>query len=241
MQIAAASTVELPISVGRYYLPPAWRVGNRMSYVVNQADHRPLWPVRFLPRWDYWDDMLNVLGPTRITGIPRRLLERALVLASQAVSEDNETRPKVGALIVRDGVVLAEAYRNEDGQGSHAEQIAFRKTGKRDLTGATVITTLEPCTTGRSNHTAACAELIAMKGIKQVVIGTLDPDPRIRGTAEFALRQNAIVVEHFPDELAKRIHDIDRKHIDRYLKDRFRSVVVYRSLVQVATEPSTEK
>lgn len=228
LQISAASRDELPIPAGRYYLPPAWRVGNRMSYVVNRTDNSPLWLVRFSPRWEYWDDELNVLGPSRITGVPRRWLERAVELASRAVSEDGTIRPKVGAMIVRDGVVLAEAYRNEDGKGSHAEQLAFLKSGKQDLAGATVITTLEPCTGGRSNHTAACAELIVLKGIKQVVIGALDPNPKITTTAEFMLRQNRIVVERFPNDLVERIHEIDREHIDHYMKRRFRPVVVYR-------------
>jgi diaminohydroxyphosphoribosylaminopyrimidine deaminase/5-amino-6-(5-phosphoribosylamino)uracil reductase len=167
-----------------------------------------------------------------VTGVPRWLLERAIELAKKAQAEPSSTgtpRPKVGAIICMDGVILSEASRNEDEEGGHAEQIAFRKTQKADTAGATVITTLEPCMKGRSNHTPHCAELIALRGVQRVVIGALDPNPDIIGKAEFVLRRNGIVVERFPDDLARVVYEVDAEHVDYYMKEHLKPIYVFRS------------
>jgi hypothetical protein len=55
IRISVKSEALLPIEPGEYYLPPPWRTGTRLFYLVDPDDNNPLFPVRFEPRWDYWD------------------------------------------------------------------------------------------------------------------------------------------------------------------------------------------
>jgi len=88
--------------------------------------------------------------------------------------------PAVGAVIVKDGKVIAIGYHERAGL-PHAESIAIDKAGERTK-GATLYVTLEPC-----NHygkTPPCTEKIIKAGIKRVVIGVRDPNPIASGGIE---------------------------------------------------------
>lgn len=77
----------------------------------------------------------------------REFMEQAIALARQCVSEEGKISPKVGAVIVRHGVVLGEAFRGELASGDHAEFTLLESKLRDDtLAGATLFTTLEPCT-----------------------------------------------------------------------------------------------
>ena len=91
---------------------------------------------------------------------PRDLMELAVELASKCVSEGDRVSPKVGAVVVRDGVVLASAYRGELKPGEHAEYTLLeRKLQNVDLEGATLYSTLEPCT-HRNHPKIACTDRV---------------------------------------------------------------------------------
>ena len=92
------------------------------------------------------------------------------------------TSPKtmVGAVIVRDGVIIGRGYHYRAGE-PHAEINAFSDAARHgyDPKGATLYVTLEPCcTTGR---TPPCTDAIIAAGIGRVVIGSLDPNPHHAG------------------------------------------------------------
>jgi pyrimidine deaminase RibD-like protein len=151
--------------------------------------------------------------------------------------EDERAHPKVGAVVVKNGKILAAAYRGECSPGDHAE-FTVLETKLRDeaVSGAVVYTTLEPCTS-RNHPKIPCAHRLAERKISRVVIGMLDPDPRISGKGVLTLRKANIEVELFPDDLMAQVEELNRdfmraqtearfgtgKLVDKYFIERHRS------------------
>ena len=98
--------------------------------------------------------------------------------------------PSVGALVVRDGVVVGRGATRAGGR-PHAETEALKDAG--DLArGATLYVSLEPC----SHHgvTPPCADAIISAGIARVVSALDDPDTRVAGRGHERLRQAGVAV-----------------------------------------------
>ncbi len=114
-----------------------------------------------------------------------RWLAAAASLAARArpLSRPN---PAVGALIVRQGKVIAAGWTGNGGR-PHAEAVALEQAGA-DATDATLYVTLEPCA-HKSPRGPACADLVAQSSIARVVIGCEDPDPRTAGDGISRLRE----------------------------------------------------
>ncbi len=117
-------------------------------------------------------------------------MQRALELA-RSVWGNTHPNPMVGALIVEDGVVVAEGATSPDG-GPHAERLALLARGKPPRPGATLYVTLEPCST--QGRTGACTDAIIAAGIKHVVVGATDPNPAHAGRGFAVLRAAGIEV-----------------------------------------------
>jgi len=144
----------------------------------------------------------------------REFMKRALNLARSCVTEAgrSDPSPKVGAVLVSNGVVIGEAFRGEgDGRGDHAEYILLEKKLKNDtrVAGSTLYTTLEPCT-HRSPNKTPCADRIIERRIKKVCIGVLDPDHRVLGKGHTKLQEARIEVGVFDSDIALEIMDLDR-------------------------------
>ena len=99
--------------------------------------------------------------------------------------------PLVGAVIAQDGKVVGEGWHSRAGE-SHAEVVALDGAGGA-ASGATMYVTLEPC--NHYGRTPPCVEPILRAGISRVVVGHLDPDPRMRGRSIGLLREAGVEVE----------------------------------------------
>ncbi len=105
-----------------------------------------------------------------------RFMERAIARAehSRLLAPPN---PWVGCVIVTGDGTTFEGGTQRPG-GAHAERVALDRAGDR-ARGATLFTTLEPCShTGR---TGPCVDAIVAAGVARVVIGVLDPDDHVAG------------------------------------------------------------
>ena len=114
-------------------------------------------------------------------------MERALSLARLAL-QHSSPNPAVGAVIVRDGAIIAEGYTQPPGS-AHAEVVALSQAGD-EARGATMYVTLEPCC--HSGRTPPCTRAIIESGIAEVHIATLDPNPQVSGRGKEELERKGI-------------------------------------------------
>lgn len=105
--------------------------------------------------------------------------------------------PLVGAVVVRDDVVVGEGWHARAG-GVHAETAALERSGPA-ARGAELYVTLEPC--NHHGKTPPCTDAILRAGIRRVVAGHLDPNPKMRGRSVEILREAGVEVEVLEDPL----------------------------------------
>jgi diaminohydroxyphosphoribosylaminopyrimidine deaminase/5-amino-6-(5-phosphoribosylamino)uracil reductase len=117
-------------------------------------------------------------------------MARAIAVARKNMGA-TASNPSVGCVLVKDGIILAEAATSPSGR-PHAERNAINLAGDA-ARGATAYVTLEPC----SHHgkTPPCANGLIEAGITRVVVAVDDPDTRVSGRGYQMLSDAGITVE----------------------------------------------
>lgn len=118
--------------------------------------------------------------------------------------------PMVGAVVVKDGRVVAQGYHQCAG-APHAEAVALQKAGSA-ARGADLYVNLEPC--NHHGRTPPCTEAILASGLRRVIIGMSDPNPRVRGGGCARLKAAGLeVVEGVLGEASHRLNEAFTKFI----------------------------
>jgi diaminohydroxyphosphoribosylaminopyrimidine deaminase/5-amino-6-(5-phosphoribosylamino)uracil reductase len=99
--------------------------------------------------------------------------------------------PAVGAVIVKDGVIVGRGWTQAGGR-PHAEVEALARAGEA-ARGATLYVTLEPCS--HFGKSPPCADAVIAAGIARVVSAIEDPNPEVAGQGHARLRKAGIVVD----------------------------------------------
>jgi diaminohydroxyphosphoribosylaminopyrimidine deaminase/5-amino-6-(5-phosphoribosylamino)uracil reductase len=127
----------------------------------------------------------------------------ALAMGGYSLASPN---PLVGCVIYKGKKRVGEGFHRYD-ERDHAEIVALKAAGEK-ARGSTLFVNLEPCShTGR---TGPCADAIIAAGVRRVVAGMEDPNPKVAGRGFRKLRSAGIQVD-FPmreeQEFARRLNE----------------------------------
>jgi diaminohydroxyphosphoribosylaminopyrimidine deaminase/5-amino-6-(5-phosphoribosylamino)uracil reductase len=117
-------------------------------------------------------------------------IKRCLRLASKARGRTSPN-PMVGAILVKNGKIISEDYHRRPGS-LHAEALVVEKAGEK-AKGAVLYVNLEPCC-HIEKRTPPCTRAIIDAGIKKVIIGMIDPNPKVSGKGVMELERAGIQV-----------------------------------------------
>lgn len=146
-----------------------------------------------------------------LTAADHEHLGRAIELAEFGLGRVHPN-PMVGAVLVRDGVVLGEGWHEEHG-GPHAEVNAIASAEGTDLAGATLYVSMEPCC--HEGKTPPCTDAVLAAQIARVVVASDDPSTKASGRGLGILRDEGVVVEVADGDIAGRarlVNQAFRKH-----------------------------
>jgi diaminohydroxyphosphoribosylaminopyrimidine deaminase/5-amino-6-(5-phosphoribosylamino)uracil reductase len=114
----------------------------------------------------------------------------AMKLAKKALGKTSPN-PLVGAVVVKNGRVVGSGFHEKAGK-LHAEIIALNQAGAESK-GAVLYVTLEPCT--HFGKTPPCVDKIIQSGVKEVIVGMIDPNPVNNGKGIEILKRCGINVK----------------------------------------------
>ncbi len=118
-----------------------------------------------------------------------KYMEQAIKLAEKGRGKTSPN-PMVGAIIVKDGVVISSGYHHMAGL-PHAEIEAIDNS-TQSLAGSTMYVTLEPCTF--HGKTPPCTKEIVKHKFREIVIGCIDPNPLVNGKGVEFLKKSGLKV-----------------------------------------------
>jgi diaminohydroxyphosphoribosylaminopyrimidine deaminase/5-amino-6-(5-phosphoribosylamino)uracil reductase len=120
----------------------------------------------------------------------QRYMQLALALGQRGQGR-TWPNPAVGAVVVKDGVIVGRGWTQPGGR-PHAEPEALRRAGEAAL-GATLYVTLEPCS--HFGKSPPCVDAVIASGISRVVSAIEDPNPEVAGKGHAKLRAAGITVD----------------------------------------------
>ncbi|HEY2143444.1 MAG TPA: bifunctional diaminohydroxyphosphoribosylaminopyrimidine deaminase/5-amino-6-(5-phosphoribosylamino)uracil reductase RibD, partial [Candidatus Udaeobacter sp.] len=130
-----------------------------------------------------------------------QFMRAALNEARKALGQTSPN-PAVGAVLVIDNRIVAKGHHRGAGR-DHAEVECLRDFGSTVPTRAVLYVTLEPCST--AGRTAPCTDAILDAGVRNVVVGAIDVNPRHSGKGIVRLRNAGVNVQEgiLADECAQ--------------------------------------
>ena len=177
-----------------------------------------------------------------------KYMQRCIQLAANGI-QGARPNPMVGAVIVANDRVIGEGYHVRCGEG-HAEVNAFASVQPKDehlLPEATLYVSLEPCS--HYGKTPPCADLIIKKGVRRVVVGTIDPFAEVQGRGIKKLTNAGIevtvgVLEKECQWLNRRFFTYHREHrpyiilkwaqtANGYIDDHFKPLIISNEQTQM--------
>ncbi len=132
----------------------------------------------------------------------RYYMQRCLTLARTAMG-NTAPNPMVGCVIVKDGKIIGEGYHPKAGE-PHAEIFALRSANQtyeaqtskpqtsKTTVGATLYVNLEPC--NHTGRTPPCSDAVIASGVSRVVVGMVDPNPKVAGSGIAKIKAAGIAV-----------------------------------------------
>lgn len=154
------------------------------------------------------------------TAFDREMMQRCIALAKRAAGQ-TAPNPMVGAVVVKDGKIIGEGFHPGAGQ-PHAEVFALREAGEA-AKGATIYVSLEPC--NHYGRTPPCSLAVVKAAVAKVVVGMVDPDPRVSGGGLETIRNAGIEVLVGVEEAACR--QLNAGFIHRILQKRPLGILKY--------------
>ncbi|MDP3314201.1 bifunctional diaminohydroxyphosphoribosylaminopyrimidine deaminase/5-amino-6-(5-phosphoribosylamino)uracil reductase RibD [Lutibacter sp.] len=147
--------------------------------------------------------------------IHEKYINRCIHIAKNGIG-NTYPNPLVGSVIVLNNKIIGEGWHQKSG-GHHAEVEAINDVSDKNLLRkATIYVNLEPCS--HFGKTPPCANLIIEKGIKKVVIGSLDPNPKVGGKGVKYLQDNGCEV--VVGVLEKECLELNKRFFTVHIKNR---------------------
>ncbi|MBE3093137.1 MAG: bifunctional diaminohydroxyphosphoribosylaminopyrimidine deaminase/5-amino-6-(5-phosphoribosylamino)uracil reductase RibD [Chloroflexi bacterium] len=134
--------------------------------------------------------MSNLKDNHNFTKEDRKYMEIAMKLAGRGRGDANPN-PMVGAIIVKDGKIISSGYHRQ--AGLHHAEIEAINNSIQSLESSTMYVTLEPCTF--QGKTPPCVNEIVKHKLKEIIIGCIDPNPKVNGRGIEFLKKAGIKVK----------------------------------------------
>src|SRR4030043_1001236 len=137
-------------------------------------------------------------------------MKRAIDLAARSRNQTSPN-PRVGAVMVKGGNIISEDFHRKPGT-PHAEALVIAKAGEKSK-GSLLYVNLEPCC-HTEKRTPPCTRAIIRAGIREVVIGMMDPNPKVSGKGMLELQKAGIIVRSgILEKEAKKLNEAYTKYI----------------------------